>query len=128
MDSDVLESMKTVYLSGKMAGIPDLNRDSFKEAREILRSRGYIVVCPHENSQDHLDQSRAFHMRRDIEHVLEVDGLFVLPGYRMSRGACLEIAVALEIGIPVREFGTDKPITSVIVPIIVAEDPGGKAR
>lgn len=118
MDPQVQQSVKRVYLSGKMSGVPDNNGPAFREARELLRSQGYEVVCPYENSQGFLDQPRSFHMRRDVEHILGVDEIIVLPGYRLSRGACLEIALALEIGVLVKEFGSDKLITSVIVPMI----------
>ena len=42
-------------------------------------------------------------MRRDLAAVLEVDCIAVLPGWRTSCNAILEVLVAVTIGLPVYE-------------------------
>lgn len=97
--------MTTVYLSGPMSGYDDWNAPAFTEVRETLRSQGLTVLCPAEMSSHgtfpRTHEARPQHMRRDVEKVLEADEVVVLAGWEKSRGACLEVAIALEIGIPV---------------------------
>ena len=100
---------RVIYISGPMAKIEDFNRAAFREAREKLRSMtDYVVLCPSENSDDGTfprdEDSRIHHIRRDIECVLKATEVTVLEGWEDSRGACLEVAVALEFGLPVWRY------------------------
>lgn len=101
--------MTKAYLSGPMTGYEDFNQAAFAGARADLRAQGLTVLCPDESSRDGtFPQEEAYrpqHMRRDVEMVLGVDEVVVLPGWEHSRGARLEVAIALEIGIPVWRHG-----------------------
>lgn len=114
-----------IYISGPMEGYEEWNAAAFKVCRDDLRERGFRVVCPSEESEPHRqpgsEKSREFHMRRDIEHVLQVEQICALDGWERSRGACLEIAVALEVGIPVWRYSNEGAITFTEHPWYVSD-------
>jgi len=101
-----------VYLSGPMTGLPDFNYPTFNKVAERLRGLGYDVTNPAENFGGRPDHpgGRSAYMRLDVGHVLDADAVAVLPGWEKSRGARLEVAVALELGLPVIDAETREPI------------------
>ncbi len=93
-----------LYISGPMTAIgpPTWNFPAFRQAAAELRLAGYEVIDPSEKGivagwewKDYL--------RYDLAQVLEVDGLALLPGWRASRGARLEVHVARALEIPRHE-------------------------
>lgn len=101
----------SIYLAGPMTGIPDDNRPAFKAATLELTTQGFLVVSP-----DELDDlypvaggSRKVplwsdYMERDIPFLLRCDTVALLPGWRSSKGACLEALIANQLGKPVMEY------------------------
>lgn len=87
------------YLAGPMAGIPDRNFPMFAAAATFLRDRGFTVLSPAELNKEYLNKGRSVCMRRDIEFVMQADGIFMLPGWRESQGALCEFAVATQLGL-----------------------------
>ena len=96
--------MKRIYLSGAMTGQPDFNYPMFDLVAATLREMGYEVFNPAEAFDR--DQSRPWtdYMRADVEEILKSDEVAVLDGWEASVGARLEVAVALAIGMPVRNL------------------------
>ena len=92
--------MKRIYLSGPMSGLPDSNVPLFNAEAARLRARGYEVVNPAENGLPP-DSAWVMHMRVDIAAMMTCDELVYLPGVVESRGACLEITLAMRLGMPV---------------------------
>ena len=93
----------TVYISGPMSGIPDLNREAFATTAEILRERGHSVINPHDLSPERLpDESDCdFYercMQADLAALATCDSIQLLPGWEASKGACRELLRALELG------------------------------
>ena len=93
-----------IYLSGPMSGLPDHNYTAFSRAATKLRGHGYIVYNPAENFAGHQGLPRSEYMRLDLAHVQMADAVFVLPDWRYSVGARLEVAIAQELGIAVYEY------------------------
>ncbi len=92
-----------VYLSGPMTGLPEHNYPAFQEGREELRALGHEVLCPAEAGV--VDGwSWADYLRRALVMVCHADAVVVLHGWADSRGACLEVHVAQELGLPIRDF------------------------
>lgn len=99
-----------IYISGPMTGHSDMNLPIFKQAQTVLESKGYEVLNPHEIAET--VNIRFFEMgkvadyedylKEDIIQMLtNADMVLVLPGWRSSKGAKLEIANAIGCGIPV---------------------------
>jgi nucleoside 2-deoxyribosyltransferase len=108
-----------VYLAGPMTGYPRWNFDAFEAAAADLRRQGHEVVSPHETDladgfdpdapvEEYTLADRQAAMRKDIEHVLSVDAIYLLPGWSKSRGAFVELGVADAIGIPAISYNPPK--------------------
>lgn len=95
-----------LYLCGPMTGYPENNYPAFDRAAAELRAMGYDVRNPAE-----LEAPLEWARRRRVEHpewddwmrvalalMLQCDGLCLLPGWKESRGACLERDVAWRMG------------------------------
>ena len=94
-----------VYLSGAMRGIPESNFPEFNRVAKILRQFGHDVLNPAESSiseREHM--TRHDFLRHDIQLILCVDAVVVMPGWQTSPGARFEVAEAWQIGIPVYLF------------------------
>jgi hypothetical protein len=109
---------KYYYIAGPMSGIPRFNIPAFDEAASNLREEGYHIVSPAElddpvtremaynsldgstlNDQHPNGESWGDFLARDVKIVADkVQGVIVLPGWERSRGARLEVMVALLCG------------------------------
>lgn len=90
-----------LYISGPMTGYPSHNYPAFREAAGRLRAAGHEVLDPSENFGGATDRARHEYMRLDIQNVLAVEALYMLPGWQGSPGARLEVAIAQELGLPI---------------------------
>ena len=93
-----------LYLAGPMSGYPQYNYPLFDQVAEQLRARGHRIFNPAQNPDGGRKRSRAFYMRLDIPALIEAEGVVVLPGWRQSRGASLEVWIAVDLGMPVYEY------------------------
>lgn len=97
--------MSSVYISGPMTGYDGYNYDAFNELAARLREDGVHVLNPADNFGGETNRPRPDYMRLDVAHVLGADSVMVLPAWETSRGARLEVTVALEIGLRVYDTG-----------------------
>lgn len=99
-----------LYVAGPMTGYADWNFPAFERAAEDLRDEGYEVVSPHEidleGGFDPSGDGAGFDLRaaleRDVEAVLEADGVALLDGWEQSPGAVIEVLTASSKGAPAR--------------------------
>lgn len=91
-----------LYLSGPMAGLPEHNFPAFEKARTELRAAGYEVVCPAELGR-HDGWSWTDYLRRDIRVLLDCEAVAVLDGWKLSKGAQLEVHIASELNFRIEE-------------------------
>lgn len=95
------------YLAGPMSGYPEYNYPAFAAAADALRANGWVVFNPAENEADESEKQggTAAEYRKylaiDLPAVLESERVFVLPGWEKSRGARMEVSLALLAGIEV---------------------------
>lgn len=104
--------MIRVYVAGPMRGIPHYNYPAFDKARDELLERGFGVVSPAD-----MDRQCGFDamelpadsdwsdypagmcegdvVRRCVNALLTCEMIYMLPGWRFSKGATAERAVAL---------------------------------
>lgn len=109
-----------LYLAGPMRGIADFNFPAFNSAAAILRNQGFRVFSPAENdSKKHGnifktktgdESALAATTGWTINKALEDDtrficrhatGIAMLPGWRRSKGARAELALAKALGLTV---------------------------
>lgn len=93
-----------LYLAGPMSGIPDFNFPAFMAAAADLRSRGMDVVNPAEITAGSTDWCEC--MRKDIAALVTCEAVAVLPGWGRSRGAALEVHIAVALNMPVLDAAT----------------------
>jgi hypothetical protein len=105
--------MKTIYIAGPMRGISRFNFDAFDRARDQLIAEGWTVISPADLDREHgfdvdglgddeadwwRPESLGFDLAAAIDRCLDAiaqcDAVYVLPGWRDSRGASAEVAVA----------------------------------
>lgn len=106
-------NVRSVYIAGPMTGLPEFNFPAFHKLADILRKAPYslTVFNPAENEAGRTDLPRPVYMRKDLDYVVNhADALVVLPGWRKSTGATLEVAVARECGKPILDSETLQPI------------------
>ncbi len=110
--------MTTVYISGPMTGHPDYNRPAFHAMANKLRAGGYEVLNPAEVD---LGERATWedYLRKDLQMLVTVQEVCMLPGWQSSQGALLEVAIARILGIPVVDYPGTGPhlIQSVTVQV-----------
>lgn len=120
-----------VYIAGPMTGIPQFNFPAFDAAARDLRAVGLDVVSPAE-LDDPVDRAAALQspdgsalsygngvkktwgefLARDVKLLSDdgIEGVYVLPGWRKSRGARLETFVAKAMnGLPIFYYDGNQP-------------------
>jgi len=93
-----------LYVAGPMSGIAEHNYPQFCEITKLLRDQGYEVFNPAENNDGDVSQRRAFYMRIDIPALMACEAVVVLPGWQESRGANLEVWIAVDTDMPVYRY------------------------
>jgi hypothetical protein len=88
-----------IYISGKITGTSDY-MDRFAKAEKALRAKGWEVVNPaKENLPKNLPWEE--YMKHDVKLLAGCDAIYMLDGWRQSRGACLERELALNLKLEV---------------------------
>ena len=88
--------MTKMYISGPITGDPDF-MEKFAEAEKHLKARGFEVVNPTTLPHDHRRTWSAF-MVDCLKALLDCDGVYMLKGWKDSRGARVEKRVAQDLG------------------------------
>ena len=94
----------SLYLSGPMTGMPDLNRPLFNKITKLLRTKGYSVVNPPELDYNEPQRSWEGCLRRDIKWLLKCKAIAKLPGCAKSKGASLEIYIGKSLKFPIHSY------------------------
>lgn len=92
-----------IYISGPMTGRPNLNKPEFIEAETVLRAAGFEVVNPLHNGVPDAEEWHS-HMRADIKMLMDCEGVALLDGWQLSRGAQLEADIGKRLGMRVRSL------------------------
>jgi hypothetical protein len=116
-----------------MTGYADHNFPLFFQVSDALRKVGFSVVNPAENDGDNLIDSlnnaakacRSWsdYLRMDLRNMTDCKQVVVLPGWRQSQGAKLEVDVARRLGMPVRRWDGE-----AVVPLYSLVAMSGYAR
>lgn len=104
-----------LYVSGPVTGIKDDNRPEFERVKMELKRAGYLVTIPHHLIEDIKDITWEMAMMRCIhEFTVQMgwcgeifpvyEGIAMLDGWEVSRGARIEHDLAVALGIPVKPW------------------------
>ena len=109
------------YLSGPMSGKPDSNFSLFQRAAKILRERGFYIISPVELDEEEgliKDEAWGHYIGRDV-HVLidKCDGIIMLPDWTQSKGAKIELFVAMTCGHALFEFADNEEWLPLVAPL-----------
>lgn len=85
-----------IYLSGPMTGYPEYNYPAFAAAAARLRALGCAVISPHELNRP--GRNWWFCMAVCLWHLRRCQSVYLLDGWKRSKGARLEVAVAILLG------------------------------
>jgi len=96
--------MTRAYIAGPISGMPNLNRAAFDEAAARLMLAGYGAVNPHDINAAYPNPTRSEAMRRDIKVLVDCDAICLLAGHDESKGAVLELSIALALGLTVLDM------------------------
>jgi hypothetical protein len=103
-----------LYISGPMTGIKDHNFPAFNCLAAKLRAHGYEVVNPTELDNADTTKSWGDYMKRDIPLIVECDGVVLLDGWEESRGAKIEVFLAISLKMKIYKTGKDQFGTLVL--------------
>lgn len=93
-----------LYIAGPMRGRPEMNFESFDQARDILEMVGHEVVSPADIDRDEGPATLSEIIMRDVSAILGCDGIVLLPGHESSPGASAERAIAHWMGLKIFLF------------------------
>ena len=85
--------MKKVYISGRITGIENKAKIQFAQAEAELQAKGFHTVNPFNLNHNH-DKSWQSYMRECIRALCDCTTIYMLPGWKKSRGANLEFLIA----------------------------------
>lgn len=87
-------SVKKLYISGPMTGLPDNGYPSFNESARVLRANGHKVYNPAEipDVPASVPKNRTWiwYMKKALIMMLKADVIVLLPGWNKSKGAKVE--------------------------------------
>lgn len=91
-----------LYIAGPMTGLPDFNYPAFADAAKRLRAAGFDVFSPAENGLP-AEAPWNEHLRVDLAYLVShCYAIATLPGWIKSKGAGLEVGVAISLDMDVQ--------------------------
>lgn len=102
----------TAYISGKITGLPDLNKPKFSAATDLLHQIGYgVVINPHVICATLSSKSTwTDYMKRCLKILPGSDVVVLLDDWHKSKGAIVEVKMAMLLGIKIISIDTMRPI------------------
>lgn len=100
-----------IYIAGKITGEDWKEaKAKFSNVQRILEEYGYDV----ENPCDHQIENGTWemYMRQGLKAMLECGGVFALDNWKESRGASIEVQLALDLGMFV--FYEDRDLNKMV--------------
>lgn len=85
-----------IYISGPMSNCENLNREEFQRVEDPLKAKGHSVINPHKLG--HKTDNWITCMKTDIVALMECDSIYMLKGWHKSKGAKLELFIAMALG------------------------------
>lgn len=93
--------MEKIYISGKITGLDEYEAfQLFNNADIELSTKGFNVVNPMTIEHNH-DKSWLNYMKTDLKALMECDCVYALNNWLDSRGAKIEVELAINLGMKV---------------------------
>jgi hypothetical protein len=101
---------QTWFISGPVTDIPERNRAAFLEAERAINTAGHITLNPNRIAEaldvfmraDGKEPTWFDYMRATVRALCNADCIYMLPGWRKSRGARIEHFIAhYAFGMPI---------------------------
>lgn len=92
--------MAKIYISGKITGIENEAPALFEAAEFALKDSVNIVINPIKLPHKHANTWEAY-LREDIKALCDCDTIYMLKNWTQSKGAMLELELAMELGLKV---------------------------
>lgn len=106
---DYRQSPKAIYLSGRISGLLRSDVEKlFSEAERHYLEQGYKVLSPLRNGLTP-DHSWYEHMAQDLLILQEAHAIAMLPNWKESHGARLELAFAKLLNIEIHYYQAHTP-------------------
>lgn len=100
--STTIQPRLKCYISGPISGRPTAEYlADFEQGCHEARQLGMLPVNPCELPHASHNQTWEAFMKLDLEALLHCDAIFMLHDWQASRGACIEYALAKELGLKV---------------------------
>lgn len=90
----------SIYIAGPMTGLPNYNFDNFNRVAEELKSKGLEVKNPAEVGVIE-GATWEDYMAYCLTQIGLCGSMYMLRGWQMSRGACLEQLIAERLGMKI---------------------------
>ena len=88
-----------IYISGKITGLkPVVAKQNFKTIENQIKKEGNIAVNPFNVLPFEEHYTWRDYMKADIKALVECDAIYMLPDYKDSKGALLELEIAKGLG------------------------------
>lgn len=86
-----------IYIAGPMTGIPDWNRQEFYNAETLLTGWGHTVFnpCKHQPNLNADSVPHEAYMKISLAMIDCCEAVWMLPGWKKSKGACIEADYAI---------------------------------
>lgn len=108
------EISKSIYIAGKMSGEPDHNYPAFIEAEKAWDAQGWKVYNPVRHSDGvGTNLPYSYYIRASVKDMLLVDAIALLPKWEQSRGAKLELHLALLFDLPIYDALTFERLENI---------------
>lgn len=95
-----------IYVAGPMTGLPQKNYPAFNDAASKLGARGYEPLNPVDVDKNlpGTPVEYDWYLRATMRMLTEADAVALLPGWRESTGANVEVQFAIACGMEVRDL------------------------
>ena len=103
LDSIHFDHDLTYYISGPMSGYPEFNYPAFNQAEIDLAEQDVRTVNPTNCFPNDKPGSRTYteYLRAAFRMLLTADGIIMLRGWPESKGARIELEIAMDLNFPV---------------------------
>jgi hypothetical protein len=91
--------MERIYISGPMKNKVNNNKSAFYLAEEMLKKKGYEVFNPHSIYKPNISYEE--YLKLDIRALTFCDSIYMLKGWKESKGANLEKLNAEAFGLKI---------------------------